>query len=75
MNRQPWRALRRAAALAAALLVLAACKTTTTVDGATVPNDATPAGAQEGDVHKRAGVRLQLAVSYYQKGQMQIALD
>jgi type IV pilus assembly protein PilF len=74
MNSGSGRAWRLAPALAAALLLLA-CKTTTTVDGATVPNDATPTGVPEGDVHKRAGVRLQLASNYYQKGQMQIALD
>jgi len=61
------------AALGATLL--AGCKTTTTVDGAEVsPSTAVP-GATEGDQHKRAAVRLQLATNYYQSGQLQIAID
>lgn len=68
------RALRAGLACAAALLVIA-CKTTTTIDGAQVPKDVAVPGATEGDAKKRAAVRLQLAASYYQSGQLQIAID
>jgi len=63
-----------ALALGAGLL-LAGCRTTTTVDGNQVSNTAPVAGATEGDVHKRAMVRLQLASNYFSQGQSQTAID
>ena len=51
------------------------CKTTTTIDGAQVPNNSGAAGVPEADAKKRAAVRLQLAASYYQSGQLEIAID
>ena len=73
-DRNALRALR-GAILLALLGVLLACKTTTTIDGAQVPSNAGAAGISEGDAHKRAAVRLQLAANYYQSGQLQIAID
>jgi len=67
-----WPALALLMALA---LLLPGCKTTTTVDGATVPNNAGAMGVVEGDARKRAAVRLQLAANYYQSGQIEIAID
>jgi len=57
------------------LILLCSCKTTTTVDGVQVDKDAALPGASEGDAKKRAAVRLQLAATYYQSGQLQIAID
>jgi type IV pilus assembly protein PilF len=75
---QPARIARTAllALLLAAGLLLAACKsTTTTMDGVRVdPNNPVP-GATEADAKKRAAVRLQLASSYYQSGQLQVAIE
>jgi len=61
-----------AAGLGLALL-LPACKTTTTYS---TSSDGSQDGApkQEGDPHKRAAVRLQLASAYYQKGQLETAI-
>ena len=61
--------------MALAALVVVACKTSTTIDGAPVPNNAGPMGVVEGDAKKRAAVRLQLAASYYQSGQLEIAIE
>jgi len=61
-----------ALALAAAL-TLAACKTTTTVTNSSDSSQTSGAKA-EGDPHKRAAVRLQLASGYYQKGQLDVAI-
>jgi len=61
--------------LCAAMILLYACKTTTTIDGVQVDKDAALPGAAEGDTKKRAAVRLQLATTYYQNGQLQIAID
>ncbi|MFN3566714.1 MAG: tetratricopeptide repeat protein, partial [Burkholderiaceae bacterium] len=59
---------------AAALSMLgAACTTTTTVDGSQA--SATSAPAVDPDARKRADIRLQLAASYYQKAQFNIALE
>lgn len=61
--------------VAAALSVLgAACTTTTTVDGAP-QSAASAAPAVDADARKRADIRLQLAASYYQKAQFNIALE
>jgi type IV pilus assembly protein PilF len=61
--------------LLAGLCMVSACTTTTTVNGVTVP-DARPSAQQaESDPRKRAEIRLQLAASYYQKGQLSIALE
>ena len=67
--------LGTAMALGLVALLLGGCKTTTTVDGATVPNNASPMGVVEGDAKKRAAVRLQLAANYYQSGQIEIAIE
>lgn len=57
----------------AAAAALASCKTTTTVT--TTSDTAQTSGASaEGDPHRRAEVRLQLAAGYYQKGQLDVAL-
>jgi type IV pilus assembly protein PilF len=73
----PDRALARALAGAAllALLALGACRTTTTVDGVQVDAKTAVPGAVEADKQKRAAARLQLAADYYQRGQLQIAID
>lgn len=64
------------AALLGLALGLAACMTTTTVDGVQVPNKNNGiVGASAGDAGKRAEVRLRLAASYYQSGQLQIAME
>lgn len=62
-------------ALGLAVLLMGGCKTTTTVDGATVPNNAGTMGVVEADAKKRAAVRLQLAANYYQSGQIEIAIE
>src|SRR5690242_5837178 len=52
---------------------LAGCKTTTTVT--TTSDTAQASGASaEGDPHRRAAVRLQLAAGYYQKGELDVAI-
>jgi type IV pilus assembly protein PilF len=52
---------------------LSACKTTTTVT--TSSETAQTSGVEaEGDPHRRAAVRLQLAAGYYQKGQLDVAI-
>jgi type IV pilus assembly protein PilF len=54
-------------------IALAGCKTTTTVT--TTSDTAQASGASaEGDPHRRAAVRLQLAGGYYQKGQLEVAI-
>ncbi|MEW5880927.1 MAG: type IV pilus biogenesis/stability protein PilW [Pseudomonadota bacterium] len=59
---------------AAALSMLGtACTTTTTVDGSQAA--ATAAPAVDPDARKRADIRLQLAASYYQKAQFNVALE
>jgi len=70
------RLLRWRSALVAPLMAavaLGGCKTTTTV---TTSSDTSQVDVNrtEGDPHKRAAVRLQLAAGYYQKGQMDVAL-
>jgi type IV pilus assembly protein PilF len=66
-----WLVRLAALVLAAAL---AGCKTTTTVT--TTSDTAQASGATaEGDPHRRAAVRLQLAAGYYQKGQLEVALN
>jgi type IV pilus assembly protein PilF len=52
---------------------LAGCKTTTTVTQSSDPAQASGAN-NEGDPHRRAAVRLQLAAGYYQKGQLDVAI-
>ncbi len=61
------------AALAAFVIVaaLAGCQSTTTVNGQPVA----PTERREQDPVKRAEIRLQLAASYYQNRQYQIAID
>jgi type IV pilus assembly protein PilF len=57
-------------------LLTASCTTTTEINGQEVatrqPNPNTPT---ENDARKRAGIRLQLAATYYQKGQFNVALE
>jgi len=74
-GRQRWSCALRVGLLCAAGLLLFACKTTTTIDGIQVPKDAPMAGVSEGDAKKRTALRLQLAATYYQNGQLQIAID
>jgi type IV pilus assembly protein PilF len=57
----------------AASVTLAGCKTTTTVT-TTSDSSQTSATKGEGDPHRRAAVRLQLASGYYQKGQLDVAI-
>ena len=65
-----WALMLSALVLATAL---AGCKTTTTVT--TTSDTAQASGASsEGDPHKRAQVRLQLAAGYYQKGELEVAI-
>jgi type IV pilus assembly protein PilF len=65
-----WAPKLAAFVLAAAL---AGCKTTTTVT--TTSDTAHASGASaEGDPHRRAAVRLQLAAGYYQKGELEVAI-
>lgn len=61
--------------MAALSLLAAACTTTTTttVDGA--PVAATTAATVDADARKRAEIRLQLAASYYQKAQFNVAIE
>jgi len=58
-------------------LVTSGCMTTTEVNGQQVASSqGVAAGAtSEADARKRAGIRLQLAATYYQKGQFSIALE
>jgi len=83
-GRAPRRALAAAGAISAAHSVvlalalvagLGACRSTTTIDGVQVNTSTAMPGANEADAKKRAAVRLQLASSYYQSGQLQIAID
>jgi len=57
------------------LFALSACQTTTTGEGGPSARNNQVPGASEGDAHARAAVRLQLATSYYQSGQLQLAID
>lgn len=59
---------------AAALLTIA-CTSTTTINGVPAPDPRSSAAPTEADARKRAEVRLQLAASYYQKGQFSVALE
>ncbi|MCX8003783.1 MAG: type IV pilus biogenesis/stability protein PilW [Burkholderiaceae bacterium] len=54
---------------------LAGCTTTTMVNGQPVASTQTAGAAAEADARKRAAIRLQLAATYYQKGQFNIALE
>ncbi len=65
--------LRVAALVLAAAIAAAGCKTTTTVTTTSETAQASGASA-EGDPHRRAAVRLQLAAGYYQKGQLEVAI-
>ena len=64
-----------AGALTAAMWLAAACTTTTTINGVPVPEARQSTQQAEADPRKRAEIRLQLAASYYQKGQLSIALE
>lgn len=68
------RAARRVAVLACVWLI-GACTTTTTINGVPVPQANPDTRQVEGDSRKRAEIRLQLAASYYQKGQLAVALE
>lgn len=67
------------AACASLLLVLAGCAETTrssAVEGASNANvDIQKRDSTQTDLRKRAAIRLQLAVSYYQDGKFAVALD
>ncbi len=68
-----WSRLPALALALATVLALAGCKTTTTVTSTS--DTAETAGAKpEGDPHKRAEVRVQLASGYYRKGLVDVAI-
>ena len=67
-----WQPMLAVLAVAAAS-ALAGCKTTTTVTS-TSDSAHTSGASAEGDPHRRAAVRLQLAGGYYQKGQVDVAI-
>lgn len=69
------RLLRRMAAGIAAAALAAACTTTTTINGVPVADQAKSTPQSEADARKRAEIRLQLAATYYQRGQLAIALE
>jgi type IV pilus assembly protein PilF len=52
-----------------------ACMTVTTIDGVQVASPPPPPQPGDAESRKRAEIRLQLAASYYQKGQFSIALE
>lgn len=56
-------------------LLGAACTTTTEVNGQPVAATQTATAAAAADTRKRASIRLQLAATYYQKGQFNVALE
>jgi len=59
------------AVLAAASLLLAGCGTRQTADS----HAASSAGAEQTDSQKRARIRMQLALEYYEQRQLPVALD
>jgi len=62
--------------LATAAVLIAACTTTTEVKGGQVTTiEGAPKPPTEADVRKRAAIRLQLAATYYQKGQFSVAME
>jgi type IV pilus assembly protein PilF len=63
------------AAPALAGLLGAGCTTTTEVNGQPVAATQTATAVAEADARKRASIRLQLAATYYQKGQFNVALE
>jgi len=66
----------RLAALAVTVAVLnGSCTTTTEVNGQPVASNQRPGTPNEPDARKRASIRLQLAATYYQKGQFSIAIE
>lgn len=67
--------LTRLALVAAGALLAIACTTTTEINGQPVASTQTAGVAAEADARKRATIRLQLAATYYQKGQFNIALE
>jgi type IV pilus assembly protein PilF len=54
-------------------IALVGCETTTTVNNA--PVSASSASPPEQDAGRRAGLRLKLASTYYQKGQLNVAIE
>lgn len=62
-------------AVLAVAAVGAACMTVTTVDGVPVASPPPPAVPGDAESRKRSEIRLQLAASYYQKGQFSVALE
>lgn len=65
----------RAACVAAAVLV-SGCMTTTEINGQPASaSQAPPVQPSEADARKRATIRLQLAATYYQKGQFSVAFE
>jgi type IV pilus assembly protein PilF len=62
--------------VAAVVLLATGCMTTTEINGQPVAAGSPSAAApSEADARKRATIRLQLAATYYQKGQFSIALE
>ena len=72
-----WTPIRLLAALAAlSSLLSVGCQTTTEVNGQPVSSSqGVPGAPVEQDARKRAQIRLQLAATYYQKGQFSIAFE
>lgn len=70
-------ALRRfvAVAFTFATVCLAGCETTTEINGQPAANPASQATPTDAELRKRAALRLQLASTYYQKGQFNIAVE
>lgn len=61
--------------LALAGVLVPGCTTTTEIGGQPVASGPTAGAVAEADLRKRAAIRLQLAATYYQKGQFNIALE
>lgn len=70
------KAIRRSAWMAMSLLsvvLLSSCASPNSPRSAS--NDELPTSSDRTEIQRRAGIRLQLAVGYYQQGQWQTALD
>jgi type IV pilus assembly protein PilF len=61
--------------VALVVLAVAGCATKPAVPQAAPPPDTSPIKSEEATPHKRATIRTELAAGYYQRGQMDIALE
>ena len=64
-----------AALVALGLLALVACRSVPVPEASSNNRNAPLPGNTEGDFHKRAQVRMTLAATYYQQGQLQTAME